>query len=63
MKVTQYSYPLKDTEEMVPHMFECIKSRMSLDLMSLLGKVVLVYFPITHPLHTSRCYVGLSLSP
>jgi len=48
-----HSHPPKETDDMGPHTLECTKSSMSTNLLSLLEKTVLVYFPRAHPLHTS----------
>jgi hypothetical protein len=49
MKNTYYKYPFKDATVIGPHTSECIKSKISLDLLSLLGKD-----PLTVLIHTCK---------
>ena len=63
MNVTEYSKPLRETNDIRPHKSECIKLSTHADLLSLLVKIVLVYFPKAHPLHTTLCSVLNSGNP
>jgi len=52
INVTNYNTPFIDASEIIPLTYECIRSNIPLDLLSLLGKVSLKFFPSAHPLHT-----------
>jgi hypothetical protein len=55
MKSTYYRYPFRDATIIGPHTSECIKSKISLDLLSLLEKDPLTFFPREQPLQTPLC--------
>jgi hypothetical protein len=58
-----YKYPFRDARVIGPHTSECIKSKISLDLLSLLGNAPLTFLPRAQPLQSplsgSRSLVDL----
>jgi hypothetical protein len=55
MKSTYYKYLFRDATVIGPHTSECIKSNISLDLLSWLEKDPLTFLPRAQPLQTPLC--------
>ena len=63
MKSTYYKYPFRDTTVIGPHTSEWIKSKISLDMLSLMGKDPLTFLRRAQPLQTRSCWIWISGRP
>ena len=46
---------MREGEDMVLHTYECIESKIPLDIVWMLGKLFLTFFPKAQPLQTVSC--------